>query len=86
VWQVGVVEGLAHHGGTCVLHWGGAVARFSRGGLASKLGLHTVLGWRWSSVMVSLAHHDRVVAVDLRVAKGGGRGHDLRVGGGGGDL
>jgi len=27
--------------------------------------------------MASLAHHDRVVAADLHVAKGGGRGHDL---------
>ncbi len=78
--------GLACCGGTCVLHWGGTVVRFSQGGLALKSGLHAVLGQHWSSVTASLAHRDRVVAVDLRVAKGGGRGHDLRVGGGGGDL
>ena len=71
MWQVGVVEGLAHHGGTCVLHWGGAVARFSRGGLAPKLGMHAVLGRRRSSVTASLACRDRVVAADLCVAKGG---------------
>ena len=47
------------------------MVRFSQGGLASKLGLHTMLGWHWSSVMVSLAHRDRVVAADLCVAKGG---------------
>src|SRR6266704_2791017 len=58
--------------------WGGAMARFSRGGLASKSGLHAVLGRRQSSVTASLAHRDRVVAADLRVAKGGGGGHDLR--------
>src|SRR6266702_3824906 len=57
---------------------GGAVARFSRGGLASKSGLHAVLGRRRSSVAASLAHRDRVVPADLRVAKGGGRGHGLR--------
>ena len=65
-------------GGTCVPRWGGAVARSSRGGLASKSGLHAVLGRRRSSVTASLAHRDRVVAADLRVAKGGGGGHDLR--------
>src|SRR6266702_4779135 len=54
------------------------VARFSRGGLGSKSGLHAVLGRRQSSVTASLAHRDRVVAADLRVAKGGGGGHDLR--------
>src|SRR6266702_4675835 len=54
------------------------VARFSRGGLGSKSGLHAVLGRRRSSVTASLAHRDRVVAADLRVAKGGGGGHDLR--------
>ena len=70
--------GLARRGGTCVPRWGGAVARFSRGGLASKSGLHAVLGRRRSSVTASLAHRDRVVAADLRVAKGGGGGHDLR--------
>jgi len=58
--------------------WGGAMARFSRGGLASKSGLHAVLGRRQSSVTASLAHRDRVVAADLHVAKGGGGGHDLR--------
>src|SRR6266702_3830516 len=50
----------------------------SRGGLASKSGLHAVLGRRRSSVTASLAHRDRMVATDLRVAKGGGGGHDLR--------
>src|SRR6266702_3700667 len=65
------------HGGTCVPCWGGAVARSSWGGLASKSGLHTLLGQHRSSVTASLAHRDRVVAADLRVAKGGGRGHDL---------
>src|SRR6266571_1077844 len=54
------------------------VARFSRGGLASKSGLHAVLGRRRSSVAASLAHRDRVVPADLRVAKGGGGGHGLR--------
>ncbi len=53
------------------------MARFSWGRLALKSGLHAVLGWRQSSVMVSLAHCDRVVAVDLHVAKGGGGGHGL---------
>jgi len=54
------------------------VARFSWGRLASKLGLYAMLGRHWSSVAVSLAHRDRVVAADLPVAKGGGRGHGLR--------
>src|SRR6266702_8884681 len=71
--------GLACHGRTCVTHWGGAVARFLQGGLALKLGLHTVLGWHRSSVTVSLVHCDRMVAADFRVVKGGGRGHDLHV-------
>src|SRR6266571_5095276 len=57
---------------------GWRVARFSRGGLASKSGLHAVLGRRRSSVAASLAHRDRVVPADLRVAKGGGGGHGLR--------
>ncbi len=69
--------GLARHGGTCMPRWGGAMARFSQGRLVSKLGLHTVLGQCQSSITVSLAHCDRVVAVDLHMAKGGGRGHDL---------
>src|SRR6266581_370285 len=71
--------GLARHGGARVraaLGW--RVARFSWGGLASKSGLHSVLGQRQSSVTASLAHRDRVVPADLRVAKGGGGGHDLR--------
>src|SRR6266702_2495770 len=54
------------------------VARFSRGGLGSKSGLHAVLGRRRSSVAASLAHRDRVVPADLRMAKGGGGGHGLR--------
>src|SRR6266702_4771817 len=62
--------GLACHGRTCVTHWGGAVARFLQGGLALKLGLHTVLGWHRSSVTVSLVHCDRMVAADFRVVKG----------------
>ncbi len=76
--RVGVVVGLACHGRTCVPRWGGAVVRFLWGGLASKSGLHAVLGWHQSSVTVSLVHRDRMVAVDLHVVKGGGRGHDLR--------
>jgi len=60
-------------------HWGGAVARFSWGGLVSKSGLYTVLGWCQSSVVASLACHDRVVAVNLCVVKGRGRGHGLHV-------
>ncbi len=75
--RVGVVVGLARHGRTCVPCWGGAVARFSRGGLASKSGLHAVLGRCQSSVMASLVHRDRVVAADLHMVKGGGGGHDL---------
>ena len=82
--QVGVVVGLACRGGTCAPRWGEAVARFSWGRLALKLGLHTMLGQHQSSVTASLAHHDRVVAADLHVAKGGGRRHDLHVGGSGG--
>ena len=70
--------GLARRGRTCMPRWGGAMARFSRGGLASKSGLHAVLGRRQSSVTASLAHRDRVVPADLRVAKGGGGGHGLR--------
>src|SRR6266702_2640848 len=66
-------------GGTCAPHWGGAVARFSWGGLALKLGLHAVLGRRRNSVAARLAHRDRVVAANLRVAKGGGRGHGLHM-------
>ncbi len=62
--------GLACCGGTCAPRWGGAVARFLWGRLALKSGLHTVLGQHWSSVTASLAHHDRVVPVDLCVAKG----------------
>ncbi len=54
------------------------MARFSRGGLALKSGLYTMLGRRRSSVAASLVHRDRVVAADLPVAKGGGRGHGLR--------
>ncbi len=69
--------GLACCGGTCMLCWGGTMARFSWGRLASKSGLHAVLGRHQSSIMASLVHHDRVVAADLHVAKGGGRGHDL---------
>src|SRR6266702_1388242 len=57
-WWVGVVVGFTCCGGTCEPHWSGAVARFSQGGLALKSGLHAVLGWHWSSVMASLAHHD----------------------------
>src|SRR6266702_4516611 len=56
----------------------GAVARFSRGGLAPKSGMHAVLGRRRSSVAASLARRDRVVAADLRVAKGRGGGHGSR--------
>src|SRR6266702_5948796 len=66
-------------GGTCAPRWGGTVVRFSRSGLALKSGLHTVLGQRRNSVVARLAHHDRVVAADLRVAKGGGGGHSLRM-------
>ncbi len=62
------------------------MVRFLWGGLALKSGLHAVLGWHQSSVTASLAHRDRVVAADLCVAKGGGRGHNLCVGGGGRDL
>ncbi len=36
-----------------------------------------MLGQHQSSVMASLAHHDKVVPVDLHVAKGGGGGHSL---------
>src|SRR6266702_122795 len=57
---------------------GWRMARFLQGGLASKSGLHAVLGRRRSSVAASLAHRDRVVPADLRVAKGGGGGHGLR--------
>src|SRR6266702_3038992 len=57
---------------------GWRVARFSRGRLASTSGLHAMLGQRRSSVTASLAHRDRVVPADLRVAKGGGGGHGLR--------
>ena len=64
------------HGGACVRQVG-TVVRFSWGRLASKLGLHAMLGWCQSSVTVSLVHCDRVVAVDLHVAKGGGGGHNL---------
>src|SRR6266702_7786018 len=53
------------------------VVRFSWGRLASKSGLHAMLGRRRSSVMVSLAHRDRVVPADLHMAKGGGGGHSL---------
>ncbi len=53
------------------------MARFSWGRLASKSGLHAMLGRRRSSVMVSLAHRDRVVPADLHMAKGGGGGHSL---------
>ncbi len=60
-----------------MLHWGGAMARFLQGGLVLKLGLHAVLGWCQSSVVVSLAHHERAVPADLHVAKGGGGGHSL---------
>src|SRR6266702_3747216 len=62
-------------GGACAQRVGVAglarcveVARFSRGGLGSWWGLH---------VVASLAHRDRVVPADLRVAKGGGGGHGL---------
>src|SRR6266702_2468227 len=44
---------------------GWCVARCSWGGLALKSGLHAVLGRRRSSVVVSLAHRDRVVPADL---------------------
>ena len=54
------------------------MARFSQGRLALKSGLHAVLRQLQSSVMASLAHCDRMVAVDLHMAKGGGRGHDLQ--------
>ncbi len=57
--------------------------RFSWGRLASKSGLHAMLGQHWSSVTVSLVHCDRVVAADLHVVKGGGGGHDLHAGGSG---
>ncbi len=79
--QVGVVVGLVCSG--LVLWWdlhtalGWHVVRFLWGRLALKSGLHAVLGRHRSSVMASLAHHDRVVPVDLRMAKGGGRGHSL---------
>ncbi len=53
------------------------MARFLQGRLVLKSGLYTVLGWHWSNVAASLAHCDRVVAVDLPVAKGGGGGHGL---------
>jgi len=86
--QVGVMVGLACRGGACVrqvsarqdLHatLGWHVARFSRGGLASKLGLHAMLGQHRSSVMASLAHRDRVVPADLHVAEGGGGSYGLR--------
>jgi len=75
--RVGVVVRLARRGGARVRRVG-AVARFLRGGLAPKSGMHAVLGRRQSSVAASLAHRDRVVAADLRVAKGGGGGHGLR--------
>ncbi len=55
------------------------MVRFLWGRLASKLGLHAMLGQRWSSVTASLVRHDRVVAADLCVAKGGGGGHGLCV-------
>ncbi len=38
-----------------------------------------MLGWCQSSVVASLACHDRVVAVNLCVVKGRGRGHGLHV-------
>ncbi len=74
--QVGIMVGLACCGGACV-QWVGAMARFLWGGLVPKSGMHTVLGQHWSSVVASLACCDRVVAVDLHVVKGGGRGHGL---------
>ena len=55
------------------------MVRFSQGGLVLKLGLHAMLGWHWSSVMARLVHCDRVVAADLHIVKGGGRGHSLCV-------
>ena len=70
--------GLAHCGRACVQQVG-TVARFLWGRLMPKLGLHTMLGWHWSSVAASLACCDRVVAADLHVAKGGGGGHGLCV-------
>jgi len=73
----GLCEAGWHCGGTCTPCWGGVVARFLRGGLVSKLGLHTVLGRCQSSVAASLVRCDRVVAADLHVAKGGGGGHGL---------
>ena len=67
---------LACRGGAHVWQVG-TVVRFLRGGLAPKSGMHAVLGRRQSSVAASLARHDRVVAADLRVAKGRGGGHGL---------
>ncbi len=75
-WWVGVVVGLACHGRACV-QCVGAMARFLWGGLVLKSGMHAMLGWHWSSVMASLACYDRVVAVDLCMANGGGGGHSL---------
>src|SRR6266702_5096710 len=78
-WGLHTVVGLMCSG--LALWWdlhaalGWCMARFSQGRLALKSGLHAVLGWRRSSVVVSLAHRDRVVPADLRVVKGGGGGH-----------
>ncbi len=79
---VGVMVGLHTVVGlmcsrTCTVHWGGAVARFLQGRLVLKLGLYAMLGWHWSIVTASLAHCDRVVAMDLHMANGGSGGHGL---------
>ncbi len=75
VQRVGIA-GLARRGRAHVWQVG-TMARFSQGGLVPKLGMHAMLGWCRSSVAASLARCDRVVAADLRVAKGGGGGHGL---------
>ncbi len=69
--------GVGWHCGGAHVWWVGTMARFSQGGLAPKLAMHAMLGQCWSSVVASLVHCDRVVAADLCMAKGGGRGHSL---------
>src|SRR6266702_22155 len=80
-WGLHAVVGLVCGGLVPWWDWhaalGWRVVRFSQGRLASKSGLHTMLGWRQSSVTASLVHRDRVMPADLHMAKGGGRGHSL---------
>ncbi len=82
-WQGFHVEGW-HCGGACMPWWGLCAAGWHHdevfmGQVGAEVGHACCVGMVLEQFMASLACHDRMVAADLHMVKGGGGGHGLCV-------